>query len=219
MHAKPQVGRLLLPSLLIVLGLAGASWAYLDFKPEVPDQVETVALPDPSPASACESSPAESATSELDEIAAPDLAAALYPDWPALGDRVGTITLPTLDLSWPIYEGTTESQLSQGVGHFVDSVLPGMTDNSVLSGHRSTVFNRLGELKEGDFILISTSAGEFTYQVSGFQVVSRTSREVIVPTPTAVLTLTTCHPFNYLGRTTDAFIVSADLVDSSTRDW
>lgn len=129
------------------------------------------------------------------------------------GARIGTITLPSLKLSWPIYEGTGDAQLAKGVGHFTKSVLPGELDNSVLSGHRTSVFNRLGELKVHDKILVKTKAGTFTYQVRKFRVVKRTDRTVIVPTPTAVLTLTTCYPFNNIGATTKAFIVVADLVD------
>lgn len=143
---------------------------------------------------------------------APVLQEVLYESRPELGDRVGTITLPTLNLSWPIYEGTTEAQLGKGVGHFVQSVLPGETDNTVLSGHRTSVFNRLGELKEKDLILVKTKAGTFTYEVEKFRVVYRTDRTVIVPTDSAVLTLTTCYPFNNIGATNQAFIVKANLV-------
>lgn len=125
---------------------------------------------------------------------------------------IGSITLPSLKLSWPIFEGTTDTQLYRGVGHFVQSVLPGETDNSVLSGHRTTVFNRLGELKVADKILVKTKAGIFTYQLRQFRVVIRTDKTVIVPTDTAVLTLTTCYPFNNLGATTRAYIVVADLI-------
>lgn len=139
-------------------------------------------------------------------------ATALYESRPELGDRVGTITLPSLKLSWPIFEGTTESQLARGVGHYVKSVLPGETDNSVLAGHRTTVFNRLGELKVKDLILVKTKAGTFTYQIRKFRIVKRTDRTVIVPTDTAVLTLSTCYPFNNIGITDHAYIVIADLV-------
>ncbi len=119
--------------------------------------------------------------------------------------------MPTLKLSWPVFEGTTAKQLAKGVGHYVGSVLPGVRDNTILSGHRTTVFNRLGELKRGDQIFVKTSAGEFTYKVRSFRVVSRSNKRVIMPTKTAVLTLTTCYPFNNLGKTTKAFVVTADL--------
>jgi sortase A len=128
------------------------------------------------------------------------------------GQKIGTITLPTLKLSWPIYEGTEEAELSKGVGHFSQSVLPGLSDNSVLAGHRSTVFNRLGELEIGDEIYIKTVAGTFIYEVENFKVVKRTDKSVIVPNDDATLTLTTCFPFNHIGVTTDAFIVTATLM-------
>ena len=83
-----------------------------------------------------------------------------------------------------------------------------------LSGHRTTVFNRLGELKKGDELFVKTAAGVFTYKVRSFWVVPRTSKDVIKHSSTAVLTLTTCYPFDSLVRTTKAFVVTADLVSS-----
>lgn len=138
----------------------------------------------------------------------------LYPIAPTEGDLIGAIALPTLGLNWPILAGTTDAQLDEGVGHFSDSVLPGIADNSVLSGHRTTVFGRLGELSVGDNIQVTTIGGSFTYKVRGFRVVLKTDREVIVPTETAVLTLTTCYPFYSPIPTTQAFVVSADLIHS-----
>ncbi len=147
-------------------------------------------------------------------VVVPEEPVVLYPVKPRLGDKIGTISLPSILLSWPVYEGTTEEQLSLGVGHFQGSVLPGIRDNSVLSGHRNTVFGKLGELKVGDFVVVGTSAGTFTYQVRDFRIVDKTSRDVIVPTETAILTLTTCYPFISPVKTTQAFIVTADLVAS-----
>lgn len=138
----------------------------------------------------------------------------LYTRRPDVGEKIGTITLESLDLSWPIFEGTDEAELSRGVGHYTKSVLPGMDDNTILAGHRNTVFNRLGELEENDLILVKTKAGVFTYQVRSFKVVSRSDKTVIQPSDSGTLTLTTCYPFNNIGRTTDAFIVTAELIES-----
>lgn len=175
----------------------------------MPEQVAPIpisSVPSSQPSSTAQPEPTPATTS------AP-AALPLYVARPKLGARVGTITLPSLKLSWPIYEGTTEAQLAKGVGHYVKSVLPGETDNTVLAGHRTTVFNRLGELKVNDKILVKTKAGTFTYQVRKFRIVKRTDRTVIVPTPTAVLTLTTCYPFNNIGATSKSFIVVADLIN------
>jgi len=37
-------------------------------------------------------------------------------------------------------------ELTKGVGHYKRSVLPGENSNTVLSGHRDTVFREFGEL-------------------------------------------------------------------------
>jgi sortase A len=137
-----------------------------------------------------------------------------YETYPEKGDRVGTITLESLGLSWPIFEGTQEAQLSKGVGHYIGSVLPGVIDNSILSGHQSTVFARLGELEKGDRILIETNAGVFVYVITMFEVVDRSDQTVIQPSDDATLTLTTCYPFGAIGNTTEAYIVTAELVSS-----
>jgi sortase A len=138
----------------------------------------------------------------------------LYRSYPVLGSDVGTITFPSLGLSWSIYQGTEDAQLAKGVGHYLQSVLPGETDNTVLAGHRETVFNKLGDLKIGQKIYVSTTAGYFVYKIRNFRVVDRSDKTVIVPTPKAVLTLVTCYPINYIGITHQTFVVSADLVDS-----
>jgi sortase A len=128
------------------------------------------------------------------------------------GDYLGTISIPAIKSVNPIYEGTGVSELKKGVGHFVGSVLPGVIDNSVLAGHRDSVFAKLTKLKIGDLIVISDLTGKFTYKVSKFRIVMANDRTVIVPTKTAVLTLTTCYPFDFSGSAPQRFIVSADLI-------
>jgi sortase A len=128
------------------------------------------------------------------------------------GDYIGKITIPSLKQTLPIYQGTEDAQLKKGIGHYERSVFPGVGDNSVLSGHRDSVFSQLGKLKVGEFVTVETVAGKFTYKISGFRIVGANDRTVIVPTKTAVLTLTTCYPFHYIGSAPKRFIVSADLV-------
>jgi sortase A len=128
------------------------------------------------------------------------------------GSYLGKITIPALKQTLPIYQGTEDAQLKKGIGHYERSVLPGVTDNSVLSGHRDSVFSQLGRLKVGELLTVETVAGKFTYKISRFRIVGANDRTVIVPTKTAVLTLTTCYPFHYIGSAPKSFIVSADLV-------
>lgn len=131
---------------------------------------------------------------------------------PKTGDKIGTLTIPALKLKLPIYEGTSDKQLNEGVGHFIQSVLPGADDNCVLSGHRTTVFAKLGKLKKGDKLIVQTLAGKFTYIIKRIRIVDKDDRTVIVPTENGVLTLSTCYPFRYVGSAPKRYILSADLV-------
>lgn len=133
---------------------------------------------------------------------------------PKRGDYLGTISIPALKKTLPIFEGTEDSQLKKGVGHFEGSVLPGVRDNSVLAGHRDSVFSQLGNLKLGDKLIVTTATGNYTYQVARFRIVKADNRSVIVPTTKAVLTLSTCYPFSFIGNAPKRFIVSADLINS-----
>ncbi|HUW87976.1 MAG TPA: class D sortase [Candidatus Paceibacterota bacterium] len=135
-----------------------------------------------------------------------------YRPYPKSGDVIGKITLPALKTTLPIIEGTGDKELKRGVGHFIGSVLPGEDDNSVLAGHRDSVFSQLGKLILGDLVVIRTQAGEFTYQVVRFRIVNADDRTVIVPTPAAMLTLSTCFPFRYIGNAPKRYIVSAKLI-------
>ena len=201
-------------SLSIALGALIVLWAALVLRAPIPPQdIPVVPTATPSPV-ATSATPPLSYSEEVVVSQSPEVTESPSPIYLAgylEGQKIGTITLPSLKLSWLIYEGTEEAQLSKGVGHYLKSVLPGLSDNTVLAGHRNTVFNRLGELEIGDQIFIKTIAGSFIYEVKEFKVVKRTDKTVIVPTDDATLTLTTCYPFNHIGITTDAFIVTAKL--------
>ncbi|GLB60839.1 class D sortase [Cytobacillus sp. NCCP-133] len=139
-------------------------------------------------------------------------AASLYPELPAIGEEIGILSIPKISASLPIFHGTDEDELEKGVGHFAGSVLPGEPDNSVLSGHRDTVFRKLGEVAVGDLLVVTTSAGEFTYKIRKVRIVEADDRTVIVPKPRATLTVTTCYPFDFIGDAPQRYILVADLV-------
>jgi sortase A len=141
----------------------------------------------------------------------------LYPDIPNVGDRIGDLTIPKLKRTFPIFQGTSKSVLKRGVGHFTKSVLPGEPNNSVLSGHRDTVFRGLKEIKLNDKLLVSTQAGEFEYEVKKIRIVDAKDQTSLMPRPRGTLTLTTCYPFYYLGRAPQRYVVVAELASPTTR--
>ena len=134
-------------------------------------------------------------------------------NYPSKGDVIGSLLIPSLNQDFPIIQGTGDEELKKGVGHFAQSVLPGQKDNSVLSGHRNTVFSELGDLIIGDNLIVKTIAGTFTYKVYGTRIVDKDDKTVIVPTDNAILTLTTCYPFDGLDLDpSERYIVTASLV-------
>jgi sortase A len=141
----------------------------------------------------------------------------LYPVRPKIGEEMGELYIPKLDATLPIFHGTDEDELEKGVGHFAGSVLPGENDNSVLSGHRDTVFRRLGEVGEGNLLVVRTTAGEFIYKVREVRIVDADDRTVIVPMPKATLTVTTCYPFQFIGDAPERYILVADLIKANEK--
>lgn len=135
-----------------------------------------------------------------------------YTDIPTKGDIFGKIMIPKLDRELPIIHGTSQTELAKGVGHYIQSVLPGKGDNSVLAGHRDTVFRDLDKLEFGDNVIVETSAGTFTYEVIDIFIVESDDRTVIVPHNEAILTLVTCYPFNFVGAAPQRYIITAKLV-------
>lgn len=142
----------------------------------------------------------------------------LYPTRPETGDDIGELYIPKLERTLAIYHGTDEDELAKGVGHYAGSVLPGEKDNSVLSGHRDTVFRKLGEIGVGDLLITHTSAGTFTYKVRKVRIVDADDRTVIVPKPKATLTVTTCYPFTFIGNAPERYVLVADLIKSELKE-
>lgn len=135
--------------------------------------------------------------------------------WPEQGELMGEIEIPVLNATLPIYHGTDDNELDQGVGHFAQSVLPGDPDNSVLSGHRDTVFRKLGDVGEGDTLIVRTRIGEYTFKIFRERIVDEDDRTVIVSTEDAQLTLTTCYPFDFVGTAPDRYVLEAELIDTT----
>ena len=83
--------------------------------------------------------------------------------------------------------------------------MPGQIGNFVVSGHRTTYlapFNKLGELRKGDTILIDTRTSQFVYKMTAKKIVQPSDVNVAAPVPEhpkanptqRLITLTTCNP-------------------------
>lgn len=134
---------------------------------------------------------------------------------PSDGETVGILHIPTLEADLPIIEGADPDELAKGVGHYKGTAYPLQKNQIVLSGHRETVFRRMGELVLGDILTLKLPYGEFSYEIVATEIVSADDRTVIKPTsPNEILTLTTCYPFNFIGDAPERYIITATPVNT-----
>ncbi|WP_068673114.1 class D sortase [Oceanobacillus sp. Castelsardo] len=133
---------------------------------------------------------------------------------PSTGETAGILHIPKLESDLPIVEGTDEDELEKGVGHYKGTAYPTQGEQIVLSGHRDTVFRRMGELELGDILTVKLPYGEFSYEIVDTKIVSADDRTIIKPQGKEVLTLTTCYPFNFIGSAPDRYIITALPVEN-----
>lgn len=122
------------------------------------------------------------------------------------------ISIPKIDLSAVVVEGTDRRSLNLGPGHLTGSAFPGTPGNSVLTAHRDSFFRHIVELTNGDQVMVQRNGKSYTYEVVGKQVVKPTETEAIQPTKDNRLTLITCYPTHYIGPAPYRLIVNARLV-------
>ena len=112
--------------------------------------------------------------------------------WP-----VTKLTAPVQKKSMVVLAGANGAALAFGPGHLRTSAPAGVSDNSVLAGHRDTHFEFLKNLKLGDSLTLEAiDGGVHEYKVTDLRVVHETDTRALLPTETATLTLITCYPFD-----------------------
>lgn len=92
-----------------------------------------------------------------------------------------------------------------GVGHYMETQMPGEVGNFALAAHRTTYgapFADIAELRVGDRLYVETRDGWYEYSFRNHEYVWPTAVQVLEPVPQApqveandrILTLTSCNP-------------------------
>src|SRR5699024_3191698 len=138
-------------------------------------------------------------------------------DSPGPGEKVGALEVPTLDLNIPIFIGTTETELTQGVGQVDGSSLPfgGVNTHTVLAGHRGmwtkAMFRNLDEVETGDVFYLHTVSGKLAYNVYDVDIVRPFATDSLgIVEGQDRASLITCHPY---GSNTHRLIVYGERVE------
>ncbi len=132
--------------------------------------------------------------------------------YPSFGKQYANLKISSIDLDAPVYFGSSEELLHEGVCQYIGSVVIGEYGNVVLDAHCNTFFLNLGDVKEGDEIILTTSYGEFKYKAREITYFKDYDNTLIAPTQDDRLTLYTCYG-NLLGPTEDRLAVICEPVE------
>lgn len=138
-----------------------------------------------------------------DENGEGDQAGESYVDLSGVGESIGYITIPKIDLELPIYEGSSADVLQKGIGHMEQSSYPigGEGTHSVLTGHRglpdAELFTHLDKMEIGDRFYLHVLDEILAYRVDQIKVVepNETGDLDIIPGKD-YCTLVTCTPYS-----------------------
>lgn len=115
---------------------------------------------------------------------------------------MGSLEIPKINVSLPIYHGTSESVLMVGVGHLEGSSLPvgGKDTHCVLTGHTgmpsAELLTNLNQMKEGDEFYLYVLNRTLTYEVDQITVVLPTEVDALASEPGEdYCTIVTCTPY------------------------
>lgn len=119
-----------------------------------------------------------------------------------LREKIGVVNIPKINVSLPIYAGTSERVLQRGAGHLEGTSLPvgGPNTHAVITAHRglpeARLFTDLDQMEVGDVFSVETMAGELFYEVDEILVVEPTDTDTImIIEDKDYLTLLTCTPY------------------------
>lgn len=133
---------------------------------------------------------------------------------------IGTIEIPKIDVNLPIYHGTDDDVLSNGIGHIQTSSFPvgGINTRTVVSGHRglpnAKLFTRLDELVKNDLFYFKVGGETLAYKIYKIEVVKKDEAPDVIGIEEGkdLATMITCTPY---GINTHRLIITGKRVPYS----
>ncbi|WP_271491051.1 class C sortase [Enterococcus sp. 5H] len=119
-----------------------------------------------------------------------------------LGEVIGIVEIPKINVELPIYNGTNEEQITRGAGLMQGTSLPygGESTHSVLSSHRglpqAKLFTDLPKLELGDMFFIKVENEIHSYQVDQIETIDPNDFSLLgIENGEDYVTLLTCTPY------------------------
>lgn len=131
---------------------------------------------------------------------------------------MGYIEIPKINVTLPVYHGTSESVLQVAIGHLEWTSLPvgGESSHCVVSGHRglpsAKLFTDLDKMEVGDTFLLRVLDEILTYEVDQILIVEpQETKALMIEEGQDLCTLVTCTPY---GINTHRMLVRGHRVDT-----
>ena len=133
-------------------------------------------------------------------------------DWFNL-QPIGKLTVPRLQISNIILDGSDNRILAYGLGKIENNTLIHESmQNIAIAGHRDSYFKDLKNIVVNDEVLLEHIEGTSKYRVEKTIIVRPEEIDYIKKDKKNTLTLITCFPFNFIGNAPQRFIVQCKLV-------
>ncbi len=133
----------------------------------------------------------------------------------AFDEPIGVLTIESIQLEVPVFNGTEERVLNRGVGRILGTAWPGQPGNFGIAGHRDGFFRKLKDVKVGETLQLSTKSSTQAYTIDSITIVLPDDVSVLKNDNVPSLTLVTCFPFYFIGSAPQRYVVHAALNDSS----
>lgn len=130
---------------------------------------------------------------------------------PVFGEQYAVLTCDAINLSVPVYWGSSKELLERGACQASSSKVVGELGNVVIDAHVNTFFADLDKIAPGDVVTLYTKYGIFTYKATEQVTFENTDKTYVLPTESDRLTLYTCKA-QVLGTSTTRVGVLCELV-------
>ena len=137
----------------------------------------------------------------------------------------GSIEIPDMGVSMPLYLGASEEHLSNGAAVLSETSIPigGINTNAVISGHRGwyghRYFQDIQKLTVGSLVYIHNPWETLTYRAVGIDIIDPYDIDAVKIQPDKdMITLLTCHPIQtWIGGGTYRYLVYCERVPSDSK--
>lgn len=172
----------------------------------------------PAPVEAASPEPVEEASFDFEEVQSLTIWAVLKAQASKKNlPVIGSIHIPSVEMTLPILKGVSESSLIAGAGTMKSNQQMGI-GNYALASHyiegKEVLFGPLYHLQEGDSIFLTDLDYMYEYKTTRIQVIEATAVQVIEDVPNeTLLTLITCAE-----KGTKRLLVQAEFVEKTSAE-